>query len=94
MPQDHATIQAAIDAARSGDTVRVAPGRYAGRLKLGGNGASEGVIEGNDVRDKRDDGLELRLHTHDSGPALTIVMRGNTFPAVSTIRSFFHAETA
>lgn len=36
VPQEHPTVQGAIDAAKPGDTVRVAPGRYREKLKLGG----------------------------------------------------------
>lgn len=34
VPEDHETIQAAIDAAKSGDTIQVGPGRYLERIKL------------------------------------------------------------
>lgn len=34
VPRDHSTLQAAIDAASSGDLILVAPGRYLGRLRL------------------------------------------------------------
>lgn len=44
VPQDHKTIQAAIDASQSGDTITVAPGKYQEgiRLKLGVILRSEG----------------------------------------------------
>ena len=50
--QCFATIQAAVDAAHDGDTVAVAPGRYAGgvtidkSIRLAGAGARETVIKG------------------------------------------------
>jgi Right handed beta helix region len=34
VPEDHKTIQAAIDASQSGDTITVAPGRYPERVRL------------------------------------------------------------
>lgn len=34
VPQDHKTIQAAIDASQSGDTITVAPGKYQERIRL------------------------------------------------------------
>ena len=34
VPQDHKTIQAAIDASQSGDTISVAPGKYQERVRL------------------------------------------------------------
>lgn len=34
VPQDHKTLQAAIDASQSGDTITVAPGKYPERIRL------------------------------------------------------------
>ncbi|MFO0866572.1 MAG: right-handed parallel beta-helix repeat-containing protein [Gemmataceae bacterium] len=54
VPQDHKSIQAAIDAANTGDTILVAPGKYQERIKL-----KPGVIvrsEGDDA--KGTDGLK------------------------------------
>ncbi|MFO0801971.1 MAG: DUF1565 domain-containing protein [Gemmataceae bacterium] len=34
VPQDHKTIQAAIDASQRGDTITVAPGKYPERIRL------------------------------------------------------------
>jgi pectin methylesterase-like acyl-CoA thioesterase len=34
VPQDHKTIQAAIDASSTGDTIMVAPGKYPERIRL------------------------------------------------------------
>jgi hypothetical protein len=54
VPQDHQTIQAAIDASESGDTITVAPGRYLDRICL-----KSGIIlrsDGNDT--KGTDGLK------------------------------------
>lgn len=34
VPQDHKTLQAAIDASQSGDTITVAPGKYQERIRL------------------------------------------------------------
>ena len=54
VPQDHKTIQAAIDVAKPGDTVLVAPGKYRERIKL-----KPGVIVRSDGDDaKGTDGLK------------------------------------
>lgn len=48
VPQDHKTIQAAIDASNTGDTILVAPGKYQERIRL-----KSGIIlrsEGDDSR--------------------------------------------
>ena len=51
VPKDYATIQAAVDAADPGDTIRVGPGEYAGatitkRLELKGSGAGTRIVSG------------------------------------------------
>ena len=48
VPQDHPTIQAAVDAANSGDTILVAPGKYAERLRL-----KPGIVLRSDGDDSR-----------------------------------------
>jgi hypothetical protein len=51
VPRDYATIQEAVDAADPGDTIRVAPGEYAGatitkRLELRGSNAGTRIVSG------------------------------------------------
>jgi hypothetical protein len=51
VPKDYATIQAAVDAADPGDTIRVGPGEFAGatitkRLELKGSGAGTRIVSG------------------------------------------------
>ena len=36
VPSQYATVQAAVDASRNGDTIRIAPGTYIGRIELQG----------------------------------------------------------
>lgn len=54
VPQDHQTIQAAIDASSTGDTITVAPGKYPERIQL-----KQGIILRSDGDDaKGTDGLK------------------------------------
>jgi hypothetical protein len=51
VPRDFATIQAAVDAADPGDTIRVGPGEFAGatitkRLTLKGSGSNTRIVSG------------------------------------------------
>ena len=64
VPQDHKTIQAAIDASNPGDTILVAPGKYQERIRL-----KSGIVlrsEGTDAKGadglkrKRAPGINLR----------------------------------
>lgn len=48
VPEDHKTIQAAVDASRAGDTVTVAPGKYTERVRL--NAGVTLRSRGDDVR--------------------------------------------
>jgi hypothetical protein len=78
VPQDHRTIQAAVDAARAGDTVLVAPGTYTEtvRLKSGirllGSGAASTLLDGG--------GAPVKLV--DFSGATDVVVAGFTFQNV------------
>jgi hypothetical protein len=41
------------------------------------DGPTEAIVEDNIIRNNRDDGIEIRLHTY-AGPTLNIIIRGNT----------------
>jgi hypothetical protein len=58
VPDDHETIQAAVDAAAAGDTIRVAPGDYVGNIVIeekgpltfiGAKGPTETTIDGDEA---------------------------------------------
>src|SRR3954470_22958718 len=72
----YATIQAAVNAARDGDTVAVAPGRYAGgitidkSIRLAGAGARSTVIKGG--------GPVLRIGAFEAPDPPTVTISGVT----------------
>lgn len=77
VPEDHPGVQAALDAAREGDTVSVAPGVYRESLRLAGKnllltgrGGGETVLEGRE-------GAVLLALGADLGPATRVT--GLTF---------------
>lgn len=86
MPQQYGTIQAAIDAARSGDTVLVAPGTYFENLSISKSltprstaGATDTTIDGQRTRvvvEVRGTGTETVVI---SGFTITNGLQANTF---------------
>jgi hypothetical protein len=80
VPQDYATLQAAVDAAQAGDTVRVSPGKYyeSVRLKSGirliGSGAGVTILDA--------EGKPGKLV--DFSGATDVVVEGFTFQNVGT----------
>ena len=78
VPREYATLQAAVDAARSGDTVRVAPGTYTETVKLKsgirllGSGAPWTILDGG--------GQPVKLV--DFSRARDVVVAGFTFQNV------------
>lgn len=80
VPQDHTTIQAAIDAANHGDTILVAPGNYPERIRL-----KPGILLRSDGDDSRGtDGLKRAEATvldgggKDGGQPGVVMAEGST----------------
>lgn len=84
VPQDHKTIQSAIDASGTGDTITVAPGRYPERIRL-----KPGVILRSDGDDARaTDGLKRAKATIIDGGGNTGTLPGVMLAEGSTLDGF------
>jgi hypothetical protein len=84
VPQDHKTIQAAIDASNPGDTITVAPGKYQGGIRL-----KPGIIlrsEGDDA--KGTDGLARAEATVIDGGGKEAKLPGIMMAEGSTLDGF------
>jgi hypothetical protein len=84
VPQDHKTIQAAIDASQSGDTILVAPGQYRERITL-----KPGIVlrsEGDAT--KRTDGLKRAEATVIDGGGKEVAAPGVVMAEGSTLDGF------
>jgi hypothetical protein len=75
VPADHATIQAAVDAAADGDTVLVSPGVYTGSVKVPAGKkltlASQ-YLRSNDPRDVEQAVLDGKTNGKHTGPIISI----------------------
>ncbi len=84
VPQDHKTIQAAIDASQSGDTITVAPGKYQEGIRL-----KPGVILRSDGDDARGtDGLKRAEATIIDGGGKEAKLPGVVMAEGSTLDGF------
>lgn len=80
VPEEYATIQAAVDAARPGDTVWVAPGVYSEHVRL-----KSGIrLEGSGAQDTVLDGRGVSLNLVDFTGATGVEIRGFTFRNVGS----------
>ncbi|HEY5312390.1 MAG TPA: right-handed parallel beta-helix repeat-containing protein [Pirellulales bacterium] len=79
VPADHATIQAAVDAAADGDTVLVSPGVYTGSVKLRGKSLTLAsmYLRSNNPRDVEQTVLDGNANGKRTGPLVSIA-RGAT----------------
>lgn len=84
VPQDHKTIQAAIDASSSGETILVAPGKYGERIRL-----KSGIILRSDGDDtKGTDGLKRAEATIIDGGSKEGITPGVVMAEGSTLDGF------
>lgn len=84
VPQDHKTIQAAIDASSSGDTILVAPGTYRERIKL----QPDVIVRSNGDDAKETDGLKRAEATIIDGGGKEAKWPGVVMAEGSTLDGF------